>query len=44
MKPHLGVDSKSKLIRTFAATAENMHDAMMLGKLLHGAERQVYGD
>jgi IS5 family transposase len=44
MKAHIGVDSKSKLIHTVAATAANVHDSQMLPDLLHGNEARVYGD
>jgi IS5 family transposase len=44
MKAHLGVDSKTKLIHAVVATAANVHDAMVLPDLLHGAETRVWGD
>ena len=44
MKAHIGVDSRSKLIHSVEATAANVHDSRMLGKLLHGKERRVWGD
>jgi transposase, IS5 family len=44
MKLHLGVDSKTKLIHSLATTAANVHDAKVLGNLLHGGETRVYGD
>ena len=44
MKLHVGVDSKSKLIHSMTTTAANVHDATVLGELLHGAETRVYGD
>ena len=44
MKAHLGVDSKTKLIHAAVATAANVHDATVLGDLLHGEERRVWGD
>ena len=44
MKLHVGVDSKAKLIHSMATTAANVHDATMLGELLHGKESRVYGD
>lgn len=36
--------SKSKLIHSVAATAANVHDAVMLPALLHGGETRVWGD
>lgn len=44
MKAHLGVDSKLKLIHAVAATPANVHDAQVLGDLLHGEETRVWGD
>ena len=44
MKAHIGVDSKSKLIHSVAATAANAHDSQLLPDLLHGEEKRVYGD
>ena len=44
MKGHIGVDSRSKLIYSVVATAANVHDSQVLGKLLHGGETQVWGD
>ncbi len=44
MKGHFGVDKKTKLIHSVAASAANMHDSNMLPELLHGQETQVWGD
>src|SRR5215469_7911429 len=44
MKLHIGVDSKIKLIHSMETTAANVHDAKVLGELLHGDETRVYGD
>ena len=44
MKLHIGADSKTKLIHSMTATAANVHDANVLGQLLHGKETRVYGD
>src|SRR6478609_1067015 len=44
MKAHIGVDSKTKLIHAMKTTAANVHDATVLGELLHGDETRVYGD
>lgn len=41
MKAHLGVDSRTKLIRSVAATAAPVHDSQMLPKLLRGQETLV---
>jgi IS5 family transposase len=44
MKAHIGVDSRSKLIHSVAATSANVHDSVVLPDLLHGNETRVYGD
>jgi IS5 family transposase len=44
MKAHLGVDSRTKLIHSVAATAANVHDSQVLPDLLHGQETRVWGD
>lgn len=44
MKAHIGVDSRSKLIHSVAATAANVHDSQLLPDLLHGGETRVWGD
>ena len=44
MKLHIGADSKTKLIHSMTTTAANVHDASVVGQLLHGDETRVYGD
>ena len=44
MKAHVGVDSRTKLIHSVAATGANVHDSQVLPKLLHGQETRVWGD
>ena len=44
MKAHIGVDSRTKLIHSVAATAANVHDSQLLPDLLHGDETRVWGD
>jgi len=44
MKAHIGVDSRTKLIHSVAATAANVHDSQVLPALLHGQETRVWGD
>ena len=44
MKAHIGVDSRTKLIHSVAATAANVADATVLPDLLHGDETRVWGD
>jgi transposase, IS5 family len=44
MKAHFGVDSRSKLIHSVAATPANVADGTVLPVLLHGNETRVWGD
>ena len=44
MKGHFGVDSRSKLIHSVAATPANVADSRVLPELLHGRETRVWGD
>ncbi|HKV55809.1 MAG TPA: IS5 family transposase [Candidatus Binataceae bacterium] len=44
MKAHFGVDSRSKLIHSVAATPANVADSRVLPELLHGRETRVWGD
>ena len=44
MKAHFGVDSRSKLIHSVAATPANVADSTVLPELLHGEETRVWGD
>ncbi len=44
MKAHIGVDSRTKLIHSVAATAAHVHDSQVLPDLLHGQETRVWGD
>ena len=44
MKAHIGVDSKTQMIHSVAATASNVHDSQVLEDLLHGEETRVWGD
>jgi IS5 family transposase len=44
MKAHIGMDSRTKLIHSVAATAANVHDSQVLPELLHGQETWVWGD
>ena len=38
MKAHIGVDSRTKLIHSVAATAANVHDSQLLPDLLHAGK------
>ena len=44
MKAHFGVDSRSKLIHSVAATPANVAHSRVLPELLHGNETRVWGD
>jgi len=44
MKAHFGVDSRSKLIHSVAATPANVADSKVLPELLHGRETRLWGD
>ena len=44
MKAHVGVDKKTKLIHSVAATPANVADGNMIEQLLHGEETHVWGD
>jgi len=44
MKAHIGVDSRTKIIHSAAATAANVADCHLLPDLLHGEETRVWGD
>jgi IS5 family transposase len=41
MKAHIGVDSRTKIIHSVAASAANVHDCLALPVLLHGKETCV---
>ena len=44
MNAHIGIDSRTTLIHSVAATAANVHDSQVLPDLLHGKETRVWGD
>ena len=44
MKAHVGVDHKTKMIHSVAATPANVHDSHLIPDLLHGGETRVWGD
>ena len=44
MKLHIGVDAETGLVHSMETTPANVHDVTQAGKLLHGEERQVWGD
>ena len=44
MKAHIGVDADSGLVHTVTTTAANEADVEQVADLLHGQEKQVWGD
>ena len=44
MKAHIGVDAASGLVHTVIGTAANINDVTQAQALLHGDEREGYGD
>jgi len=44
MKAHIGVDAASGLVHTVVATPANVNDLNVAGQLLHGQERNAFGD
>ena len=44
MKLHIGVDAETGLVHSFTTTSANVHDVTETHRLLHGGERQVWGD
>ena len=44
MKAHIGVDADSGLVHTVVGTAANVNDVTQAAKLLHGQERDAWGD
>ncbi len=44
MKLHIGVDADSGLVHSMRATAANVADETEAHRLLHGEEREAYGD
>ena len=44
MKAHIGVDARSGVVHGLCTTAANAGDVVAAHRLLHGAERRVWGD
>lgn len=44
MKAHVGADSRSGLVHTLVCSTASVHDSQVAPQLLHGEEREVYGD
>lgn len=43
MKAHVGTDRRG-IVHSLTTTAANVHDSTQMAKLLHGKEREVFGD
>lgn len=43
MKAHVGTDRRG-IVHSLTTTAANVHDSTQMAQLLHGQEREVYGD
>jgi transposase, IS5 family len=43
MKAHIGTDKRG-IVHSLTTTPANMHDSTQIAKLLHGEEREVFGD
>ena len=44
MKLHIGVDARTGVVHSLSTTSANVHDVTEAHRLLHGRERQVWGD
>ena len=44
MKLHIGVDSETGIVHSLSATSANVHDVTEAHRLLHGGEKQVWGE
>jgi IS5 family transposase len=44
MKAHIGVDSRSGLAHSVVCGTASEHDSQRLDELLHGEEKEIYGD
>ena len=44
MKAHIGVDADSGLVHTVIGTAANVNDVTQANALLHGDEKEAFGD
>ena len=44
MKAHVGTDTGKGLVHSVVVTNAAVHDAKVMGELLHGEEKAVYGD
>ena len=44
MKAHVGTDTGKGLVHSVVVTDASVHDSKVMGELLHGEEKAVYGD
>ena len=44
MKAHIGVDAESGVVHSMTTTPANHHDITQADQLLHGEEKDVFGD
>ena len=44
MKLHIGVDAQTGVVHSLSTTSANVHDVTQAHWLLHGGEKQVWGD
>lgn len=44
MKAHIGVDERTGLVHSVVTTGVNVADITQVGRLMHGAEKTVFGD
>lgn len=44
MKAHIGVDTKSRVVHSVVCTTASVHDSQEMEELLHGEEKEIYGD
>lgn len=43
-KAHIGIDKDSKIVHSVSVTSANVNDIEEVGNLVHGKEKEVYGD
>ena len=44
MKAHTGTDPENRVVHTVVATTASVHDSQVMGDLLHGEEKAIWGD
>lgn len=43
-KAHIGIDKDSKIVHSVSVTSANVNDIEEVGNIVHGKEKEVYGD